>query len=353
MAIDHRQLYAAPSFAQPDVGPIRRVIRELAPQDWLVFAYLVALNVACLQAPASSMRTQCLERVFGLLTFLVTTLVVVRGGLFRHAFWAPLLYRLAIYGTVQLSYFFFQDLLPIVNSTSLDWELYHLDLALFGFEPAMLMDRFVNPITTEWFAFFYFGYFFLLALHVIPILMFSKQRRLLAEFALGMLIVFCVGHTVYMLVPGYGPYKAMADQFQNQFPRGMWLDMVMTTVTAGGAQKDIFPSLHTAAPTFIALFSFRHRDKLPFRYTWPAVTFFAVNIIFATMFLRWHYIIDVVAGLSLATSAVVIAVHVVRRDASRRGSAALMPSWPMFVSERRGRQDSASDASTAPAHFTN
>ena len=232
MAIDHRQLYAAPSFAQPDVGPIRRVIRELGPQDWLVFAYLVALNVACLQAPASSMRTQCLERVFGLLTFLVTTLVVVRGGLFRHAFWAPLLYRLAIYGTVQLSYFFFQDLLPIVNSTSLDWELYHLDLALFGFEPAMLMDRFVNPVTTEWFAFFYFGYFFLLALHVIPILMFSKQRRLLAEFALGMLIVFCVGHTVYMLVPGYGPYKAMADQFQNEFPRGMWLDLVMTTVTA-------------------------------------------------------------------------------------------------------------------------
>jgi membrane-associated phospholipid phosphatase len=224
--------------------------------------------------------------------------------------------------------------LPIVNATSLDWELYHLDLALFGFEPAMFMDRFVNPITTEWFAFFYFGYFFLLALHVIPILMFSRQRRLIAEFALGMLIVFCIGHTVYMLVPGYGPYKAMADQFQNEFPRGMWLDMVMTTVTAGGAQKDIFPSLHTAAPTFIALFSFRHRDKLPFRYTWPAVTFFAVNIILATMFLRWHYIIDVVAGLLLACFALVASVRVTRWELTRRTAARLRPSWPLFFDDR-------------------
>jgi hypothetical protein len=256
----------------------------------------------------------------------------------RHTFWGPLMYRLAIYGTVQVSYFFFHDLLPIVNSGSLDSELYRFDLATFGFEPAMFMDSFVGAHTTEWFAFFYFGYFFLLALHVIPILMFSKDHRLLAEFALGMLVVFCIGHTVYMLVPGYGPYKAMAEHFQHQFPHGMWLDMVMTTVHAGGAQKDIFPSLHTAAPTFIALFSFRHRDKLPFRYTWPAVSFFAINIIFATMFLRWHYIIDVVAGLTLATSALVIAVRVVRWDFARRYARGLAASWPMFFESRRKQE---------------
>jgi membrane-associated phospholipid phosphatase len=335
MAIDHRQLYDTPSFVPQDAGLLRRIARELAVQDWLVFAYLIALNVACLQAPAGSMRTHCLERVFGLLMFLVTTLVVVRGGLLRHSFWAPLMYRLALYGTVQLSYFFFHDLLPIVNAGSLDWELYRLDLALFGFEPAMALDTIVGPLTTEWFAFFYFGYFFLLALHVIPILMFSKHARLLAEFALGMLFVFCIGHTVYMLVPGYGPYKAMADQFENAFPRGMWLDMVMATVNAGGAQKDIFPSLHTAAPTFIALFSFRHRDKLPFRYTWAPAAFFAVNIIVATMFLRWHYIIDVIAGMTLATGALLGAVRIVRWDAARRRAGSLSPSWPMFFERRR------------------
>jgi hypothetical protein len=345
MAIDHRQLYATATFTQSEVGPIRRVVRELAAQDWLVFAYLIALNIACLHAPESSMRTHCAERVFGLLMFLITTLIVVRGGLLRHTFWAPLLYRLAIYGTVQLSYFFFHDLLPVVNPGSLDLDLYHLDVAAFGFEPAMLFDAFVRPLTTEWFAFFYFGYFFLLALHVIPILMFSKDQRVLSEFALGMLIVFCIGHTIYMLVPGYGPYKAMADRFEHPFPHGMWLDMVMATVHAGGAQKDIFPSLHTAAPTFLALYSFRHRHKLPYRYTWPLVTFFAVNIIIATMFLRWHYIIDVIAGMTLATFAILMSVRVVHWDALRRRAFALSTSWPMF--EGRRKPEHASDPAAA------
>ena len=51
-------------------------------------------------------------------------------------------------------------------TTTLDNGLYQLDLALFGFEPAIAMDAIVTPFTTEWFAFFYFGYFFLLAMFV-------------------------------------------------------------------------------------------------------------------------------------------------------------------------------------------
>jgi hypothetical protein len=309
-------------------------MRELAVQDVVVFAYLVVLNVAALQAEPGPVRTQSLERVFGLFIFLCATLVVVRGGMLKHRFLAPLMYRFAIYGTVQLSYFFFASFLPIVNTIVLDEHLYELDLWLFGFEPAMAMDAIVSGVTGEWFAFFYFGYFFLLAVHVIPLLLGMRRPVLLNEFALGMLFVFCVGHTVYMLVPGYGPYKAMADLFENVLPSGMWVDMVMTTVASGGAQKDIFPSLHTAAPTFIALFSYRHRHSLPFRYTWPVVAFFAVNIVGATMFLRWHYIIDVVAGLALASGALVASVRVTRWELARRAARGMRSSWPLFFEDR-------------------
>src|SRR5262249_48341707 len=152
-----------------------------------------------------------------------------------------------------------------------DDALYRLDMQLFGVEPAVAMDRIVGPVTTEWFAFFYFGYFFLLALHVVPILFLSKRPQVLGEFTFGMLFVFCCGAIGYMLVPGYGPYRAMPHAFPHAFPSGMWLDLVMEAVREGGAQKDIFPSLHTAAPTFIALFSFRHRYEIPFRYSWPLV----------------------------------------------------------------------------------
>ncbi|MEB2311102.1 MAG: phosphatase PAP2 family protein [Sorangiineae bacterium] len=311
----------------------QRTLRELAPHDWLVFTYLLVLNVATWRGTPGPAQVESQERVAALLAFLVAVLFLVRGRILRHSFFAPLTYRLAIYGTVQLSYFFMAILLPMVNSRSLDQELYQFDMRVFGVEPAIYLDRIVTPLTTEWFSFFYFAYFFVLALHVIPILMGSRQQRLLGEFALGMLIVFCVGHTLYMVVPGFGPHEAMADQFQRPFPHGMWLDMVMKTVAEGGAQKDIFPSLHTAAPTYIALFSFRHRDKLPFKYTWPIVALFAVNIIGATMFLRWHYVIDVVVGLALSVTALYATVLVTRRELARRAALGLEPSWPTFFEQ--------------------
>lgn len=86
---------------------------------------------------------------------------------------------------------------------------------------------------------------------------------------------------------------------------------------AGGALKDIFPSLHTAAPTFFALFSVRHRRLAAFRFTWPVVAFFASQIILATMFLRWHYLADIVAGLSLSGVAMVVASRAAALSRSR------------------------------------
>jgi membrane-associated phospholipid phosphatase len=334
MTTDEQRLFTTTAAVAAQPSLLRRVARELAAQDVIVVLYLVGLNIAALQAVPGLARTQSIERVFALLVFCVATLVIVRGGMLRHNVLAPLMYRFAIYGTVQLSYFFFASFLPIVNPIVLDWQLYELDLALFGFEPAMAMDAIVTSFTSEWFAFFYFGYFFLLAVHVIPILLAVRNRRLLNEFALGMLFVFCIGHTLYMLVPGYGPYKAMASEFEHTLPSGMWVDMVMATVASGGAQKDIFPSLHTAAPFFIALFSYRHRRSLPFRYTWPVTLFFSLNIIIATMFLRWHYIIDVVAGVLLACFAVTAAVAVTRWEFARRTAARLRPSWPLFFDDR-------------------
>jgi len=331
MAIDHQSLYLTRADASEPAGVFRRMLRELTVHDWLVFVFLVILTAVALRCEPSPDQRVSAVRMGSLLAFMVVTLVLVRGGLLKHGFWAPLLYRFAIYGTVQLSYFFLARLLPLVNPTTLDLQLYELDLRLFGFEPALAMDAIVTPFTTEWFAFFYFGYFFLLAIHVIPILLFSRSARLLGEFALGMLTVFCIGHVVYMLVPGYGPYLSLADQFTTSLPHGMWRDMVMATVASGGSQMDIFPSLHTAAPTFLALFSFRHRDKLPFKASWPVTAFCAVNIVGATMFLRWHYVIDVVAGLILATAAYLVGVRGTAWELGRRAEGGLSESWPRFV----------------------
>lgn len=315
--------------ALPEPGFWTRLRSSLAIQDVVVTVFVAILLLTAANAPASAAQEASTRRFAAMMAVLVATLLLVRGGLIKNGFVGPLLYRFAVYGSVQLSYFFLGGLLPIVNHTTVDAELHALDLKIFGIEPAVAMDRFVSPLSTEWFSFFYFGYFFILALHVIPILLFVRHRRLLNEFAFGAVLLFCIGHVVYMLVPGYGPYRALASEFR-PFPGGAWHDLVMSTVQSGGAQMDIFPSLHTGAPTFITLFSFRHRDRVPFRYTWPIVGVCALNIIGATMFLRWHYVIDVVAGLALAATCMAVAAATSRWEIARRNAGALMPVWPEF-----------------------
>jgi membrane-associated phospholipid phosphatase len=323
-------------------------LRSLAVADYLVLGYLLLLNAAVLVAPPSPLWGASLAQVLGLFALFLISLVLVRAEVVGPGFWSALVYRIGIYGSVQQSYFFFKHLLPVINPGSLDQELYALDLQLFGVEPAVWMDQFVSPATTEWFAFFYFCYFFLLAAHVIPIVLGAKNQLLLGEFMLGMLIIVCLGHTGYILVPGFGPYKAMPELFRNELPSGLWMDLVWSTVRSGGAMKDIFPSLHTAGPCFIAMFSFRNRDRLPFRFTWPLLAFFAANIIGATMFLRWHYVIDVIAGFALATTAALVAPRVARWELARRAAQNLGPLVPLFDAAKvQGRAPDSTGRATA------
>jgi membrane-associated phospholipid phosphatase len=104
----------------------------------------------------------------------------------------------------------------------------------------------------------------------------------------------------------------------------------MDAVHSSGALMDIFPSLHTGAPTVLALFSYRNRKELPYRYTWPIVTFCTVNIIIATMFLRWHYLIDVIAGFSIAVGVVFLSRPIVRWELARRRRGGLGELWPEY-----------------------
>jgi hypothetical protein len=318
---------SAPSN-DPLPGPWHlRFFRELALQDWIVMVYLGILTIAVTLAPPSLAQSDCLRHVVPMFAFCLAALVLVRGGLLRDHFFAPVFYRLGVYGTLQISYFELRELLPVVNTSSLDAQLSAIDEHVLHFEPSLFFDRFVSPATTEWFAFFYFGYFMLLAIHVLPMVFVSRRFAMLGEFCLGLIFVYATAHTLYMVVPGYGPVRYLADRYQHELPPGIWLNAVLNAVQSGGAQKDIFPSLHTAGPVFISLFSFRHRDKVPFKYTWPFVSFFAANIVIATMFLRWHYLIDVLAGITLSVTGFLMAARLSARESRYREENGIAPVW--------------------------
>lgn len=305
--------------------------------DWLTFGYLLCLNAALIWAPAGPGRQQNAVRLGSLLAwFVLSVLIVARGPFIKLPWVRAVLYRIGHYTGLQLPYLAFASYLPVVNPTSLDRQLFDLDIDLFGVEPALLFDGFVSQASTEWFAFFYFSYFLIIAGHVFPILFFGKHQRLTAEFALGLTIVLCIGQATYVLVPGFGPHRAFPGMFENDLPSGLWWGLVTDLVATSGAHKDIFPSLHTAIPTFVLLFSFHNRAIEPYRYTWPVLAFVTLNIIVATMFLRWHYLIDVVAGLALATLAFSASIHLSPWESRRRSRLGLGPVWPSYTKTNSG-----------------
>jgi membrane-associated phospholipid phosphatase len=306
-------------------------VHSFASQDWLFIGYLSALLVA-LAFGRGHDRSACMVRVSADLGVYLFVLALVRLHVLRWGSVATaLLYRFTIMATLLASFFQLREILPAVSPWSVDAGIYAFDLQVFGGEPSVLLDRFVSPKTTEWFAFFYFLYFLILTVHVIPMLLLQRDEVVLGHFALGILLVFMTAHLLYMAVPGWGPYWYLKGTFVHDLEGGTFWKLVREAVDAGGAQKDIFPSLHTAVPTFLAIFSFRHRDRVPFKYSWPVVAFLATQIIVATMFLRWHYLVDVVAGLGLAIAATLLAERIADWERLRRERLGVQSAWMPLV----------------------
>ncbi len=316
--------------AQPPVPAMPALLVKLALQDWLILAYLGVLFVQVLLGHGAR-RPAAIGCVALDLAVWLVVLALTRSTLLEaQPFVAAVLYRAGIGFPILASFLELQYILPTAGHRPLDAQLYAIDMRVFGVEPAQAWDRFVSPLTTEWFSFFYYSYFFLLAVHVLPMLGGARSGRFLARFSFGFIWLYCVGHALYTFVPAYGPYAFLAHDFHHTLEGPTWWRLVRSAVDSvdGGARTDVFPSLHTALPTYLSIFSFQERRRMPFKVTWLPLSLFTTQIIAATMFLRWHYLIDICAGLALAVSGILVSRIALRWDAAREVQGG-GPVWPL------------------------
>ena len=297
-------------------------------QDGLLLGYLVVVWALLRRAGAVSIDAPAVR------TVIVSFIVVAAGTLFARGLTdvpariRSVVYKLTCTFAVLQNYLMLRDVLPLVRPDSVDAALLRVDLAIFGVEPALWMERFNTRGVVEYFAFFYYSYFFICLVYLVLAIFVARPGRGTAEFAIGTAIVYCVGQIGYMAVPAYGPVVALADQFVGPIDGGFFWGCVSRAVAAGGAMKDVFPSLHTAAPVWFALHAFaRAESDRRYRPLAWITAFFAANIIISTMFLRWHYAIDVVAGLALAFSASALARRLARWEDECRRRAGVDGAW--------------------------
>ncbi|MCA9525561.1 MAG: phosphatase PAP2 family protein, partial [Myxococcales bacterium] len=269
----------------------------------------------------------------GALAAAVLLLALTRWPLLRAGRLRSLTWRLGVFAILLVPYLWQRHLLLALATPLWDAPLAALDRALLGEVPAVAVAGRLSPAWIEGFAVAYSCHFVLVALGTLPSVIAGQgavARRVLA----GVLVILCVGWTGYTVVPGVGPWQALS--FPVPLEGGPWLVGLQGFVAEAGPLLDIFPSLHTALPCYFASVAWIYRRewreaRLWIAPAWPVWIPLAASIIIATQVLRWHYFVDVVAGLSLVGLAGWLVPWLDAVDArrtARGGLPALEPLWP-------------------------
>jgi len=206
--------------------------------------------------------------------------------LFRH--WYPLLYVAASYKEMNI-------LIPGIRRSTADAALARIDFAVLYVNPTVWIERLHLPLLTEYLQIIYA--FFIPALLVVALILWRRRRMDdFRRYAFLIALGFLVSYIFYFLVPARGPRFLLNDLHQSNF-QGVWMAGWFRDLLdrLEGIHYDCFPSGHTLL-TLLAWWSTRRLS----RYLFFAFTIFTVSQIFSTVYLRYHYAVDLLAGAVLA-----------------------------------------------------
>ena len=216
--------------------------------------------------------------------------------------WLPFLLFLLSYETFQ------SRVWEVVLPRDRDAQLLALDRRLFGQTPAVSLQTIQTPALTDAMAVAYFLH--LILPPVVAIAWYVRERRVFREFLLAVLIAGLLGSVGYLAVPAVGPGVAFPELFWEDL-RGGLSRSVMDFLDAARAPRDVFPSLHVGISSIVLFYGGR-RGK-----AWLAVLLpLVLANWFSTVYLRYHYLVDVFAGWATAALACFLA-HLLLRVEER------------------------------------
>jgi membrane-associated phospholipid phosphatase len=193
-------------------------------------------------------------------------------------------------------------LVSALHLRAADNTLAHWDLAMWKVDPVFWLSSIQSRFAVEFLQAVYT--MFIPGSVALGIVLWFRRPR--EEFRLGtftIALTFLVSYLGYLLLPARGPrFMEYASQYAPL--HGLWSFHSFQNILdkLEGLQYDCFPSGHVAV-VLVGCWLARWISPRVF-YIFAA---FAACITFSTVYLRYHYVIDVIAGMALAIIVIAVA----------------------------------------------
>jgi membrane-associated phospholipid phosphatase len=266
----------------------------LKPVDLLSLSLTALLSIVAVVFNRSLPSWGWLMARYSLLALVIVTVALFtfrsqtgKLALFVHAF-LPVFIIPVIFDSLG-------DLIPSIWPRYLDDVLIQIDHGLFGVNPTVWMERFIHPVLTNILQLAYISYYFIpISLGIV--LAVRKKQKNFDEAVFGLVLCFYLSYIGYLLFPAIGP-RFTLDHLQTTgfqaSPMALAIQNALNRFE--NTKTDAFPSGHTAVALMTLYYAWKSREKVFFWILLPVVS----ALVISTVYLRYHYVIDVIAGVLL------------------------------------------------------
>ncbi len=224
--------------------------------------------------------------------------VVGKASAFFNTF-SPILF-------VVLIYEFLGDLIQYLR-LDIDSALAKADLLIFGVHPTLWMERWIVPWFTDMMSLAYLSYYFIPLIFVVTL--YLKNRALEFDESIFILMFgYYISFVSYILFPAIGPRYTLSHLYSVPLEGSFITDFVRDTLNALEHNKrDCMPSGHTQIVLMVLFLAHRY-ERFLFYIFLPIIC----GLILSTVYLRYHYVVDLFVGAAFAVGCAIVAPRLYR-----------------------------------------
>ena len=227
--------------------------------------------------------------------------------------------------------FCFEELAHLVHLVNPGWEdakLIAFDYWLTGVHPALWLEQFATPARNDFFQFTYITYFTYLLI-VCGVLYFRRDWKAYWATMTYSAAGYVIGYLVAMIFPIQSPWFTMAGMWHGELHGGAFTTAINFIEHFGRVRGAAFPSEHVAGSVAALWGAWKHRRWL----FWTLLPF-TVCMCASTIWGRYHYVADVLAGIVTGTLGYVVGGWLMRLSEAKRKA-----NWGFVAQEATGFGD--------------